>query len=68
MLYLKGLFDNMTKGVAITMIGNDGVKYERVVTKKDLKKKSEFDIVIITAGTEQTMQGVEKKNKLTFLQ
>jgi len=37
------------------------------VSKKDLKRDYDFDINIITSGQEQAMQGVEKRNKLTFL-
>lgn len=33
-----------------------------------MKRHADFDINIITAGAEQTMQGTEKRNKLTFLQ
>jgi hypothetical protein len=67
-MWIQGLTDNMTKSMAITMIGADGVQYEKTVTKKDLKRNADFDVTIITAGTEQTMQGTEKRNKLTFLQ
>lgn len=50
------------------MIGSDGVQYEKKATKSDLKRHANYDINIITAGSEQTMQGIDKKNKLTFLQ
>ena len=67
-LWLEWLDEHMTKTVAVQMIGADGVQYEKKVTKADLKRGANYDITIITAGTEQTMQWVEKKNKLTFLQ
>jgi hypothetical protein len=48
------------------MIGLDGVEY-REVTKKDLKRKRNFDIMVSTAGSELSMEATEKRNKLTFL-
>jgi len=67
-LYIEGLDEHMTKSIAVQMIGNDGVQFTKKVTKKDRKRHANYDITIITAGAEQTMQGVEKRNKLTFLQ
>lgn len=66
-LYLDGLDEHMTGKIAVEMIGIDGVEYVEV-TKKDLKRNRDFDITVITAGTEETMQGVEKRNKLVYLQ
>jgi len=54
--------------MAVDIIGADGVSYKKDVTKKDLKRQYDFDISIVTSGQEQAMQGVEKRNKLTFLQ
>lgn len=67
-LWLEGLDEHMTKSIAVQMIGSDGVQYEKKATKSDLKRHANYDINIITAGSEQTMQGIDKKNKLTFLQ
>lgn len=66
-LYLNGLEEHMTSKIAVEMIGIDGVEYKQV-SKKDIKHDSDFEIEVVTAGTEETMQGVETKNKLTFLQ
>lgn len=65
-LYLDGLDEHMTGKVAIEMIGIDGVSY-REVSKADLKRKSNFNVMVVTAGQEETMQTTEKRNKLTFL-
>lgn len=65
-LYLDGLDEHLNTKVAIEMIGIDGVKFKEV-TKKDLKRKRDFDVTVITAGQEETMQNTEKRNKLTFL-
>ncbi len=65
-LYLDGLDEHLTTKVAVEMIGIDGVKFKEV-SKKDLKRSKEFDIMVITAGQEEQMQNTEKRNKLTFL-
>jgi len=65
-LYLAGLDEHLRTKVAIEMIGIDGVEFEEV-TRKELKRNRDFDIMVITAGAEERMQTVEKKNKLTFL-
>ena len=65
-LYMDGLDEHMTSKIAVEMIGVEGVEYKEV-SKKDLKRKREFGVEVVTAGTEETMQGVDKRNKLTFL-
>ena len=65
-LYLAGLDEHLNSKIAIEMIGVDGVEFAEV-GKKDIKRKSNFDIMVITAGQEETMQNTEKRNKLTFL-
>jgi hypothetical protein len=56
----------MNSKMAVEMIGIEGVEFAEI-GKKDLKRKSNFDVVVITAGQEETMQNQEKRNKLTFL-
>lgn len=65
-LYLAGLDEHLKSKVAVEMIGIDGVEFKDV-TKKDLKRGREFDVMVITAGAEEKLQTTEKKNKLTFL-
>lgn len=65
-LYLSGLDENLTGKVAIEMIGIDGVEWKDV-TSKDIKRQRPFSIQVITAGSEETAQTTEKRNKLTFL-
>lgn len=48
------------------MIGLDGVEYKEV-TKKDIKRGKEFDIMVSSAGSEMTLEQTEKRNKLTFI-
>jgi len=65
-LYLDGLDEHLKSKIAIEMIGIDGVEFEEV-SRKELKRNKDFDVMVITAGAEEKMQTVEKKNKLTFL-
>lgn len=65
-LYLAGLDEHMTSKIAVEMVGIDGVEYKEV-GKRDIKRDAQFGIVVVTAGTEETMESVDKKNKLTFL-
>lgn len=65
-LYLNGLDEHLNSKIAIEMIGIDGVEFAEV-TKKDIRRKSNFDIMVVTAGQEEKMQTTEKRNKLTFL-
>jgi succinate dehydrogenase flavin-adding protein (antitoxin of CptAB toxin-antitoxin module) len=65
-LYLAGLDEHLKTKVAIEMVGIDGVKWLEV-SRKDIKRGQNFDIMVITAGAEERMQTTEKRNKLTFL-
>lgn len=65
-LYLAGLDEHMNTKMAVEMIGIEGVEFAEI-SKKDLKRKSNFDIVVMTAGQEETAQNQDKRNKLTFL-
>lgn len=65
-LYLAGLDEHLNNKVAVEMIGLDGVEFKKV-SKKDLKRSKDFNVMVITSGQEETMQNTEKRNKLTFL-
>lgn len=65
-LYLAGIDEHMTSKVAVEMVGNSGVEFKEI-SKKDLKRNRDFDIVVVTAGMEERAQTTEKRNKLTFL-
>lgn len=65
-LYLAGLDEHLTQKVAVEMIGIDGVKF-RNVSRKDLKRKSDLDVTVISSGREERIKDAEKRNKLTFL-
>lgn len=65
-LYLDGLDEHLNTKVAIEMVGVDGIEFKEV-GKKDIKRNRNFDVVVITAGKEESIQSTEKRNKLTFL-
>lgn len=65
-LHLAGIKEHMTGKIAVEMIGLDGVEYKEV-SKKDTMSSREFNIVVTTAGSEQSMEQVTKRNKLTFI-
>lgn len=65
-LYLAGIDEHMNTKMAVEMIGIEGVEFAEI-TRKDLKRKSNFDIIVMTAGQEETAQNQDKRNKLTFL-
>jgi len=65
-LYLDGLDEHLKTKTAVEMIGIDGVKFKEV-TRKDIKRGKDFNVMVITSGAEERMETVEKKNKLTFL-
>lgn len=65
-LYLDGLDEHMTGKVAVEMIGIEGVEFKEI-SKKDIKRNKNFDIVVITSGQEEAAQSAAKRNKLTFL-
>jgi DNA-binding transcriptional MerR regulator len=65
-LYMNGLDEHMTGKVAVEMIGINGIEFKKV-SKKDIKRNADFNVVVTTVGTEETMETTQKKNKLTFL-
>lgn len=65
-LYLNGLDEHLTTKVAVEMIGIDGVEFAKV-SRKDIKRNQNFNIMVITSGQEESMQNTKKRNKLTFL-
>ena len=66
-LHLAGIKEHMTGKIAVEMIGLDGIEYKEV-TKKDIQSNKDFNIIVTTAGSEQSMEQVTKRNKLTFIQ
>lgn len=65
-LYLAGLDEHMTGKIAVEMIGIDGVEFKSV-SKKDRKRNADYNIVVVTAGAEESMENRNTRNKLAFL-
>lgn len=65
-LYLNGIDEHMTGKVALEMVGINGVEFKQV-SKKDLKHNSDLNIVVVTAGAEESLEAVKTRNKLQFL-
>lgn len=66
-LYEIGANDNLTKKVAVDLIGPDGIETEEI-TRRDIFKKGESFGVLIEASDAEDQASVEdQKNKLTFL-
>ena len=65
-LYLNGLKEHLNSKIAIEMIGLKGVEYTEV-SKKDIRTKKDFNVVVTTAGSENTLQQKESRDKLSFI-
>jgi hypothetical protein len=66
-LYQIGVSDNLTKKVAIDIIGPDGIETEEI-SRRDIFRKSEyFNILVEASSAEEQSDANDAKNKLTFL-
>ncbi len=65
-LHKHGVMENLTKSMAVKIVGLDGLTIEKV-TKRDLKTKVDYDILIESSNAESQSNNADKKNKLTFL-
>lgn len=65
-LHKNGVYENLTKSMAIKMIGVMGVQMENI-TKKDVKTETDYDVMIESSNAESQSNVVDKKNKTTFL-
>ena len=66
-LYQIGVRDNLTKKVAVDMIGPDGIETEEVNAKDIFKTGDDFLVLVENSNAEQLVSLAEKKAKLTFL-
>ncbi|OQB08215.1 MAG: hypothetical protein BWY21_01395 [Parcubacteria group bacterium ADurb.Bin216] len=66
-LYQIGVRDNLTKKIAIDMIGPDGIETEEVSNKDIFKTGDDFLVMVENSNAEQLVSLAEKKAKLTFL-
>lgn len=65
-LHKNGVMENLTKSMAVKIIGSDGLQIEKV-TKRDIKTKVDYDILIESSNAEAQSNNIDKKNKITFL-
>jgi len=67
-LYEIGVSDNLTKKVAIDIIGPEGIETEEI-SRRDIFRKSEhFGITVEASDAEQQSDVNDTKNKLQFLE
>jgi hypothetical protein len=66
-LYQIGVRDNLTKKVAVDMIGPDGIETEEITAKDIFKIGDDFLVMVENSNAEQLVSLAEKKAKLTFL-
>lgn len=66
-LHQEGMAENLTKRVAIDIIGPEGVE-QQMITKRDIFRKGENLALFVESSNAQEMMTVEeKKNKIVFL-
>lgn len=68
MLHQFGMMENLTKRIAVDIIGPDGIE-QQMVTKRDIFRKGEtLALVVESSNAQEMLTAEEKKNKLTFMQ
>lgn len=65
-LHKAGVMEHLTKAMAVEIAGESGLAIEKV-TKRDVKSKMDYDILIESSNAEAQSNNVDKKNKITFL-
>lgn len=65
-LHYDGVMNNLTRSMSVKIIGVEGLKIKKF-TKKDLKTKDRFDILVESSNAEAESNNIDKKNKITFL-
>lgn len=65
-LHYNGVINNLTRSMSVKLIGVEGLKVKKI-TKKDLKTKERFDILVESSNAEAESNNIDKKNKITFL-
>lgn len=67
-LYEIGVRDNLTKKVAIELIGIDGVE-EQMVSRRDIFKKGDDFSVLVEASNAETLSSMkDRESKIAFLE
>jgi hypothetical protein len=66
-LYELGVRDNLTKKIAIEMLGPDGIETEMVSRRDIFGKDDEFGVLVESARSQTILSENTKKTKLQFL-
>lgn len=65
-LHKHGVMEHLTKAMAVKIAGVDGLQIEKV-TKRDIKTKVDYDIIVESSNAEAQSNNTDNKNKITFL-
>lgn len=66
-LYELGVRDNLTKKIAIDIIGPDGVEIEEVKRTDIFRKNDEFGVLVEASNAQILASNEDKKSKINFL-
>lgn len=66
-LYELGVRDNLTKKIAIDIIGPDGVEIEEVKRSDIFRKNDEFGVLVEASNAQILASNEDKKSKINFL-
>lgn len=66
-LYQNGVMDNLTAKTAVDLLGPDGYEETIFISRKDIKPKMPYRILVNDSAAETNADNTDKRNKLTFL-
>lgn len=66
-LWRNGVEDHLNKKVAVNVLGVNGFESEIFISKRDVRPKYEYNVLVESSSAELQADAVDKKNKITFL-
>lgn len=66
-LYENGVRENLTKKVAVDILGPDGVEVHEIGYSDIFRKNDEFSVMVEASNAETALSEVEKRTKIAFL-
>jgi hypothetical protein len=66
-LYWYGIEDHLTKKVSVKILGSKGLEKTVFVGRRDIKPKSEYEVIVESTSAEAQSDNIDKKNKINFL-
>jgi hypothetical protein len=66
-LWKRGVEDHLTMKTAVKILGPQGLEETVFITKRDLKPKAEYDVLVESTNAEEQADNADKKNKITFM-